>query len=78
MSALKVSPKDLTQISRKNGGKFPEERVQQILKGESTVAAHGTQDMPMWGKVFNNMGNPTVTQGRLNSLLQFVEGMQAK
>jgi mono/diheme cytochrome c family protein len=77
-SALKAAPGDLTQISRKNGGKFPEERLLRILKGEETLAAHGNQDMPIWGQVFNNMGNLNMTQGRLNSLLQYIEGMQAK
>src|ERR1039458_8224627 len=34
-SALKVPPSDLTQISKKNGGKFPELQVQHIINGEA-------------------------------------------
>ena len=78
VTALKQPPGDLTQIARGNGGKFPSDRILRIIKGTEPVAAHGTADMPMWGTVFNNMGNPSLAQTRIHSLLQFVEGMQAK
>jgi mono/diheme cytochrome c family protein len=78
VSALKTSPGDLTQISKNNGGKFPEDRVLKILRGESTLAAHGTQDMPIWGPVFSRMGSPSMAQMRVHALLQYVEGLQAK
>jgi mono/diheme cytochrome c family protein len=76
--ALQVAPGDLTQISRKNEGKFPEERIMRVLKGEEPVTAHGTQDMPIWGKVFTNMGSLTMAQTRIHALLQYVEGIQTK
>jgi mono/diheme cytochrome c family protein len=76
--ALQVPPGDLTQISRKNEGKFPEERIMSVLKGEAPVIAHGTQDMPVWGRVFSNMGSVTMAQTRLHALLQYVEGIQVK
>src|SRR6516165_2625822 len=64
--ALKVAPGDLTQISRKNEGKFPEERIMSVLKGEAPVTAHGSQDMPVWGRVFSNMGSVTMAQTRVH------------
>lgn len=76
--ALQVPPGDLTQISRKNEGKFPEERVMRVLKGEQPVTAHGSQDMPVWGRVFSNMGSVTMAQTRVHALLQYVEGIQVK
>ncbi len=76
--ALQAAPADLTQISRKIGGKFPEERILRTLKGEESVAAHGSQDMPIWGKVFSNMGNLSMGQMRIHALLQYVEALQAK
>jgi mono/diheme cytochrome c family protein len=78
VSALKTTPGDLTQIAKSNGGKFPEDRIMKVLKGELTVAAHGTQDMPIWGKVFSDMGSLTMGQMRIHALLQYVEGLQAK
>ena len=76
--ALKTAPGDLTQISRKNAGKFPEDRILKMLKGEEAVVAHGNQDMPVWGTVFNKSGNLNQTQARLHSLLQYLEDIQAK
>lgn len=78
VSALKIAPGDLTQISKKNEGKFPEARIMRILTGEEPVTAHGTQEMPVWGKVFNDMSNVSMAQMRIHALLQYVEGLQAK
>jgi mono/diheme cytochrome c family protein len=77
-SALKVAPGDLTQISKKNEGKFPEARIMRVLTGDESVTAHGTQEMPIWGKVFNDMSSVSMAQTRLHALLQYVEGLQAK
>lgn len=78
-SALKQAPGDLTQYARRNGGKFPEEKFMRILQGEESVAAHGTQDMPVWGAILNKLdNNPNTAQLRLHSLLDYVEQMQAK
>jgi mono/diheme cytochrome c family protein len=78
--ALKKSPSDLTQMARRtSGGKFPETEVLKMLKGETTVAAHGSSDMPVWGPIFRNMSNSAgMTQTRLYSLLQYLEEIQAK
>jgi mono/diheme cytochrome c family protein len=76
--ALKAAPGDLTQISRHHEGKFPEERIMRVLQGDDPVAAHGNRDMPIWGKVFNEMGSLTMSQTRVHALLQYLEGLQAK
>ena len=46
-TALKKTPADLTQLTVKNSGKFPDVRVMRYISGDDTVAAHGTRDMPM-------------------------------
>src|SRR5690349_4281934 len=55
-SALKTPPADLTALAKKNGGKFPSDRVSSILRGQATVTAHGNREMPVWGPVFWRMG----------------------
>src|SRR4051794_34082675 len=35
--SLKTAPSDLTQIARKNGGKYPDTRMLAILKGDEPV-----------------------------------------
>jgi mono/diheme cytochrome c family protein len=79
VDALKQRPTDLTQISRKNNGKFPETRIFAILKGEQPVTAHGNADMPTWGKTFSDMNvNLNVGQGRMHALVMYLEEIQAK
>jgi len=77
--ALKENPGDLTQIARQNDGHFPDQKVLSIIKGEKSVVAHGDQEMPTWGKTFNDMsGNLTVSQGRLHALVGYIQSIQAK
>jgi len=79
-SALKVPPSDLTQISKKSGGKFPELHVQHIINGEAEEpAAHGSKDMPVWGNLFLHMGpNPDIGNVRVYNLTKYIEEIQAK
>ena len=78
-AALKVKPADLTQISRKNGGKYPEIRVQRVINGEDDVAAHGNRDMPIWGQIFRHMSaNEDEGAVRVYNLVKYIEQMQAK
>src|SRR5690348_11097592 len=53
--ALKTAPTDLTGLSTRNGGSFPETKVVHVIDGSDTVAAHGSRDMPVWGEVFHQM-----------------------
>ena len=77
--ALKKRPADLTQLSRKNGGTFPELHVMNYIKGQDVVAAHGNRDMPIWGQIFSQMsGNQDLVQVRVYSLLKYIETFQAK
>lgn len=77
--ALKKSPSDLTQLSRKNGGKFPTLAVQMNIKGSNGTVEHGTREMPMWGSIFSGLGQYRDTgELRVMSLLKYIEQIQAK
>ena len=77
--ALKKHPADLTQLTRKNGGAFPELHVMNYIKGADTLASHGSRDMPIWGPIFSAMsGNQDLVQVRVYALLKYIEQMQAK
>jgi len=78
--ALKTQPPDLTQIARQNGGKFPEIRVQNIIKGETEEpAAHGSQEMPVWGAIFRHMGtSQDMANVRVYNLAKYIEELQAR
>lgn len=50
---LKTAPPDLTMLSKKNGGKFPADRVAAMIDGRELVKGHGDRDMPAWGNRYS-------------------------
>jgi hypothetical protein len=53
-SSLNVSVPDLTRIAAREGGSFPVEKVRKIIDGRTTVPAHGSPAMPVWGLEFRD------------------------
>jgi mono/diheme cytochrome c family protein len=49
---LRVPVPDLTLLSSRAGGKYPQERVVKIITSGERLRAHGTADMPAWGDAF--------------------------
>ena len=78
--ALKASIPDLTQLAKKNGGKYQFEHVSQIVLGDSLVAAHGNKEMPVWGPAFLAMDqrDRAVVMMRAKNLSKYVEALQTK
>lgn len=76
--ALKTPPADLTQIAKRNGGKFPALAVRMAISGDTAVAAHGTRDMPMWGQVFHETEGDSTSTLRVKNLVDYLEALQAK
>jgi mono/diheme cytochrome c family protein len=79
-AALKQAPADLTALANANGGKYPALRVTSVLRGQATLAAHGSQEMPVWGTVFWKMsgGHEGEVQQRIANLNHYIESLQAK
>lgn len=78
-TAFKVAPTDLTLLAKKNGGKFPDFKVSNIISGDGSVTAHGSREMPMWGDVFRdiNRDEAKVTL-RVHNLTQYIGSLQQK
>jgi len=79
-SALKVPPTDLSALSKNNGGKYPALKVDASIRGESSLPAHGSKDMPVWGQLFWNMssGHEGEVQQRVTNLTKYIQSLQAK
>jgi len=79
-SALKTAPADLTALAAKNAGKYPAGHVAATIKGQATLASHGTQDMPIWGPLFSSIdqGREAQTQQRIANLVAYIGTLQAK
>ncbi len=50
---LTVRPSDLTVITKKNNGVFPVDKVVQAIDGRAGVKAHGSREMPIWGRDYS-------------------------
>ena len=79
-AALKQPPADLTALAKTNGGKYPALKVTSVLRGQATLAAHGSQEMPVWGTVFWKMsgGHEAEVQQRIANLNRYIESLQEK
>jgi mono/diheme cytochrome c family protein len=78
-AALKTQPANLTQLTVKNDGTFPERHVAETLLA-GNVVAHGSTQMPVWGDLFTSLdaGKRTITQMRVANLTSYIKSIQAK
>jgi len=74
-AALKKVPADLTLISARNNGTFPDVRVRRFIEGLDEVPAHGTRAMPMWGEPFRSLDTNTA-QIRIAGLTAYIKSLQ--
>lgn len=74
--ALQKRPADLTQLSRKNEGRFPAHHVTNVIQGNDVIGAHGTRDMPIWGAVFRTIGDGGTVKLRIDNLTKYLETLQ--
>jgi len=77
-AALKKQPADLTQLSKKNGGQFPDIKIALFIKGNDVLASHGSRDMPIWGKIFTDMEDEKISNLRIYNLTEYVRSLQEK
>lgn len=75
--ALKTPPADLTQLSARNGGEFPRTRVRRYIQGELLVQAHGSREMPIWGKTFRRESTNSEARMQYFALAKFLESIQS-
>ena len=64
---LKVPPPDLTKIKMEDG-KFPAERLRNVISGENGIPVHGKRNMPVWGA--------TLGRSNIDALVKFLETLQ--
>lgn len=77
---LTAKPADLTRLSRNNGGTFPFGRVYDTIDGRSKHVAHGSREMPVWGKMWQAEGPydhvETFVRGRILELIVYLRSIQ--
>jgi mono/diheme cytochrome c family protein len=86
---LTTRPSDLTTLSKRNGGAFPNQLVWDIIdgRGPADVAGHGTREMPIWGQRYrlealaqlSTASEPEwYVRNRIVSLLDYLSRIQDK
>ncbi|HTS09839.1 MAG TPA: c-type cytochrome [Candidatus Eisenbacteria bacterium] len=74
---LKTWPPDLTTMSQRNKGKYPEVKVKETLLFGASSHAHGTSDMPVWGPLFQTTDqSQKEANARVSRLTQYLESIQ--
>jgi len=77
--ALKAPVPDLTHLPRKDG-KFDADRARTFVDGTQAATAHGTRDMPVWGRVFEKAGDRKgagAAQTDIWTLVEYLSSLQA-
>jgi len=78
-SEFKTLPANLTILAKNNNGTFPEAYVAQVIRtGPRDAKAHGSKDMPVWGKLFESMGDDASVKLRIHNLSSYIETLQSK
>jgi len=79
---LTIPPANLTQLTKKNGGKFPFWQVYRVIDGREEIRGHGTREMPIWGARFeaaaggNDSGARSQVAGQILSLVFYLQHLQ--
>jgi mono/diheme cytochrome c family protein len=78
--ALKHPVPDLTLVSQRNGGKFPYQRIKEIIEGKQPgPLAHGDREMPIWGPIFHEVeSDQDWGEVRLDAITKYIEAIQQK
>jgi mono/diheme cytochrome c family protein len=79
--SLKVTPKDLTTLSKHNGGVFPSAHVSAVLQFGVENPAHGSTDMPVWGSLLQTLNSSSKDSSvevyqRIQNLTGYIKQIQ--
>ena len=74
------TPPDLTTLSRRHGGKFPDAYVSDVLHNGVKLPAHGPAEMPVWGTDFESSEklNKMEVAARIKALAAYIKSLQIK
>ena len=80
--ALKTMPKDLTTLSKANGGSFPYMKVRLVIEGNKdpdvALRSHGPAEMPVWGNViYKDSGESyAASKARILNIIDHIQSIQ--
>ena len=74
-SSLAVQVPNLRELSLRNKGTFPAEKIVRIIDGRTLLNPHGSRSMPVWGDEFlrAEAGDPVAEQETADMIKKMVE-----
>jgi mono/diheme cytochrome c family protein len=82
-AGLAQPPGDLTEIAGGNGGLYIPGAVAEYVDGRRVITAHGTRDMPVWGRRLDdrndNLTEETrLTQDMIGAIVAYLRTLQRR
>jgi mono/diheme cytochrome c family protein len=75
---LRTAPADLSRLAERAGGTFPAERIRAAVTGTGVpLPAHGSTDMPVWGRLFGAFDSDARVRQRIANVVSYIETLQA-
>jgi mono/diheme cytochrome c family protein len=73
-------PPDLTTLSHRHAGKFPETYVLRVLRNGVSLPAHGPAEMPVWGTEFEaaHQQDKSQVELRIRNLANYINSRQSR
>jgi hypothetical protein len=77
-----IKPPDLTLLSKRNGGQFPFQEVEDTIDGRKGIPSHKRFDMPFWGVNLQAPGqeftpaSEAKVKARIQSIVQYIKSIQ--
>jgi mono/diheme cytochrome c family protein len=78
---LSRKPSDLTQLAKKNNGKFPRDRIFGSIDGRVEIGAHGPAEMPVWGRELRERSggrSSAAVKSQITAIVHYIETLQQK
>lgn len=78
---MTIKPADLTTITERHQGQFPEAQIRRIITGEENPPGHGTRAMPVWGErlqddLIGGASKSVIARGRIAFLVDYLKTIQ--
>jgi mono/diheme cytochrome c family protein len=78
---LTIPPSDLTRIAERRGGAFPDDEIGAFVDGRFVPKAHGTREMPVWGRWLGEPIAPGVerdeaARGEILAIVTYLKALQ--
>jgi mono/diheme cytochrome c family protein len=79
--ALRQEVPDLTRLSQRNGGAFPDTHVRNTIMfgADELIPAHGSKEMPIWVPIFHEIDfDQDFGNVRLDNVTKYLKSIQRK